>query len=257
MDLDGTVAIITGGASGLGEGTSRRLREEGCTVLIVDRDENRGTEVAHEIGAHFMAIDVANPDQAQRAVDSAVNLGELRALVNCAGVARASRTVSRSGKAHELDRFEFVLRVNLIGTFNMIRVASAAMSQLPEMPSGDRGAIVNTASAAAFDGQVGQSAYAASKGGVVSMTLPIARDLAIHGIRINTISPGTFDTPIFGKGDSAEQFKSRLASSLVHPVRAGSSDEFASLAVELLTNSYMNGAVVRLDGAARLPKELE
>jgi NAD(P)-dependent dehydrogenase (short-subunit alcohol dehydrogenase family) len=255
VEITGTVAIVTGGGSGLGAGTARRLSADGSTVVIVDRHVERGSAVAEEIGGHFFNADVADPERIQQAVDLASGLGDLRVLVNCAGISRASRTVSRSGAPFDLEQYEFVLRVNLIGTFNCIRLAAAAMAALATTEGGDRGAIVNTASSAAFEGQAGQAAYSASKGGIVSMTLPIARDLSIHNIRINTIAPGMFDTPIFGKGSTAEAFRARLEPNLVYPDRPGYPSEFAEMVVQLLRNGYMNGEVVRLDGAARLAKE--
>jgi NAD(P)-dependent dehydrogenase (short-subunit alcohol dehydrogenase family) len=186
-------------------------------------------------------------------VATASELGPLRVLVNCAGVGRAARTLDRSNSPLAMTAFEFVIRVNLLGSFNCARLAAAAMALTPPDADGQRGVILNTASVAAFDGQIGQVAYAASKGGLVGMTLPMARDLATVGVRVNTIAPGLFDTPIYGSGETAEQFKKRLGESVLFPHRLGHSDEFATLALEMITNSYINGEVVRLDGAIRLP----
>lgn len=252
MQLNGTVALVTGGASGLGAATARRLAAGGATVVLLDRDRAAAETVAEEIGGRAAEADVADPAQVQAALDLAGTLGELRALVNCAGIGRVGRTLAKDGSPHDLDRFEFVLRVNLLGTFNCVRLASAAMSGLSTMEDGGRGAIVNTASAAAFEGQVGQVAYSASKAGIVGMTLPIARDLASRGIRINTIAPGIFDTPIFGDAGQTAAFHEKLQPNLIFPKRLGDPDEFAALAEHMLTNPYLNGEVVRLDGAARL-----
>jgi NAD(P)-dependent dehydrogenase (short-subunit alcohol dehydrogenase family) len=208
--------------------------------------------VAAEVGGRAAVADVADPGQVGAAVALAGELGELRGLVNCAGISRAARTVNRDGEPFDLARFEFVLRVNLVGTFNCLRLAAAAMARLPELPGGERGAIVNTASSAAFEGQVGQAAYAASKAGVAGMTLPIARDLAGVGVRVNTIAPGMFDTPIFGDPEQAAAFRRKLEPNLIFPKRMGDVAEYAALAEHMLTNSYLNGEVVRLDGAARL-----
>ena len=196
---------------------------------------------------------MTDEDQVSQAVEAAVCLGPLRVLVNCAGLGPAARIVDRDGQPIPLKKFEFVIRVNLIGSYNCARLAAAAMSQNEPLADGARGVILNTASVAAFDGQIGQTPYSAAKGGVVGMTLPMARDLAMHGIRVNTIAPGLIDTPIYGAGEKADAFKSELAKSAVFPHRLGFADEFASMAVELVTNSFMNGEVVRLDGAVRLP----
>jgi NAD(P)-dependent dehydrogenase (short-subunit alcohol dehydrogenase family) len=253
LDIKGASAIVTGGASGLGEATARLLAERGAKVVVADLNEAVGKQVAAEIGGVFAKTDVADETQAQAAVDAAGKLGPLRVLVNCAGLGSAARTIDRQGKPFDLKTFEFVIRVNLIGTFNMLRLAAAAMSKTEPQADGERGAIVNTASVAAFDGQIGQAAYSASKGGVVGMTLPIARDLAAVGIRVNTIAPGLVDTPIYGKGEASEAFKANLARSVLFPNRLGTSEEFASLALEILTNSYMNAETIRMDGGIRMP----
>jgi NAD(P)-dependent dehydrogenase (short-subunit alcohol dehydrogenase family) len=252
MDIASSSAIVTGAASGLGAATARVLAARGATVVIVDRQEENGRKVAAEIGGSFVLADVTNEEQVKAAVDAAVGAAPLRVLVNCAGLGVAQRIVDRDGVPIPLKSFEFVVRVNLIGTYNCARLAAAAMTRSEPGADGERGAIVHTASVAAFEGQVGQTPYSAAKGGVVGMTLPMARDLAIHGIRVNTIAPGLIDTPIYGAGDKAEQLKAKLGAGVVFPPRLGFADEFASLAVELVTNSYMNGEVVRLDGAIRM-----
>ncbi|MEH6634582.1 MAG: SDR family NAD(P)-dependent oxidoreductase [Halioglobus sp.] len=254
MDLANSSAIVTGAGSGLGEACARRLATLGATCIVVDLNEEKGQAVANDIGGLFIKADVSNTEQVQAAVDAAVNIAPLRCLVNGAGIGSAGRTVDRSGNPFDLASFEMVLRVNLIGTFNCIRLAAAAMTQQePLDDQGQRGAIVNMASVAAFDGQIGQCAYSASKGGVVGMTLPIARDLSASGIRVNTIAPGLFNTPIYGEGEASEAFKAHLGSSVLFPKRLGYADELASMVAELITNDYMNGEVVRADGGIRMP----
>ncbi len=253
MNIEGASAIVTGGASGLGAATARVLAELGARVVILDRQEDAGRKVAAKVGGAFALADVSDEDQVEAAVDTAVGLGPLRVLVNCAGLGPPGRIVDRDGTPIPLKKFEFVVRVNLIGTYNCARLAAAAMTRSQPQADGERGVVLNTASVAAFDGQIGQTPYSAAKGGVVAMTLPMARDLALHGIRVNTIAPGLIDTPIYGEGDKAEAFKAKLGASVVFPRRLGFAEEFASMALELVTNSYMNGEVVRLDGAVRLP----
>jgi NAD(P)-dependent dehydrogenase (short-subunit alcohol dehydrogenase family) len=254
MDLNNTSAIVTGAGSGLGEACARHLASLGATCIVVDLNEEKGQAVAKDIGGQFVKADVSNSEQVQAAVDAAIAIAPLRALVNGAGIGSAGRTVDRSGKPFDLASFEMVLRVNLIGTFNCIRLAAAAMSkQEPLDDQGQRGAIVNMASVAAFDGQIGQCAYSASKGGVVGMTLPIARDLAASGIRVNTIAPGLFNTPIYGEGEASEAFKAHLGASVLFPKRLGYPAELASMVAELITNDYMNGEVIRADGGIRMP----
>lgn len=254
MDLNNTSAIVTGAGSGLGEACARHLASIGATCIVVDLNEEKGQAVAKDIGGQFVKADVSNTEQVQAAVDAAIAIAPLRALVNGAGIGSAGRTVDRSGKPFDLASFEMVLRVNLIGTFNCIRLAAAAMSkQEPLDDQGQRGAIVNMASVAAFDGQIGQCAYSASKGGVVGMTLPIARDLAASGIRVNTIAPGLFNTPIYGEGEASEAFKAHLGASVLFPKRLGYPAELASMVAELITNDYMNGEVIRADGGIRMP----
>lgn len=254
MDIKGSSAIVTGGASGLGAATCRSLTQRGAKVVVLDMNEDKGKALAAELGGVFCKADVADPDQVIAAVEAAKALGPLRSLVACAGVGWATRTIGRGGyeTAHDLGIFTKVIQVNLIGTFNCIRLAATAMKDTEPLADGERGAIVTTASVAAFDGQIGQASYSASKGGVVGMTLPIARDLAAVGIRVNCIAPGLIDTPIYGQGEGAEDFKDRLKRDVLFPKRLGVAEEFASLALELLTNSYMNGETIRIDGGARL-----
>jgi NAD(P)-dependent dehydrogenase (short-subunit alcohol dehydrogenase family) len=255
MDIRGSSAIVTGGASGLGEATARLLAERGSRVVVLDMNDAAGDKLAKEVDGVFVHADVTNTEQVIAAVEAAGDLAPLRVLVNCAGIGWAARTIGRDGafeSAHNLDAFSRVISINLIGSFNCVRLAATAMSQVEPLVDGERGAIVNTASVAAFDGQIGQAAYAASKGGLVGMTLPIARDLAVVGVRVNTIAPGLIDTPIYGAGEGSEQFKEKLKHDVVFPDRLGHPSEFAALAVELVTNSYMNGETIRIDGAARL-----
>ncbi|MGH9117059.1 MAG: SDR family NAD(P)-dependent oxidoreductase [Acidimicrobiales bacterium] len=254
MELDGVAAIVTGGASGLGEASARALTDRGARVVVLDLQDDKGEQVAKELGGVYVRADVTDADDVTAAVDAAGELGPLRALVNCAGIGWAQRTVGRDGSydgAHDLGAFEKVVAVNLIGTFNCIRLAASAMSRGEPGPDGDRGAIVNTASIAAFDGQIGQAAYSASKGGIVGMTLPVARDLSAVGVRVNTIAPGIMDTPLLGL--LTDDIRQALGAGVLFPKRLGRTDEFAHLAVELLTNSYLNGEVIRLDGGLRMP----
>jgi NAD(P)-dependent dehydrogenase (short-subunit alcohol dehydrogenase family) len=254
MELEGTSVLVTGGASGIGEASARRLSVLGAKPVICDLNEEKGKAVASELKGEFVKADVSDEDQVQAAVDAALGLGPLRGLVNAAGLGNANRTVSREGKPFPLDQFSFVIKVNLIGTFNCIRLAAAAMSkQDPVDDEGQRGAIVNLASVAAFDGQIGQAAYSASKGGVVGLTLPVARDLSAVGIRVNTIAPGLIDTPIYGSGEGSDAFKANLARNVLFPKRLGHASELASMVAELITNDYMNGETLRVDGGIRMP----
>ncbi|HET6965565.1 MAG TPA: SDR family NAD(P)-dependent oxidoreductase, partial [Acidimicrobiales bacterium] len=233
MDINGSSAIVTGGASGLGEATVRLLAARGARVVVLDMQDDKGEALAKDVGGVFVHADVTNTDEVIAAVEAAKELGPLRSLVNCAGVGSASRTIGRDGtyeSAFNLDHFSRIISINLIGTFNCIRLAATAMSLTEPLADGERGAIVNTASLAAFDGQIGQAAYSASKGGVVGMTLPIARDLSVVGIRVNTIAPGLIDTPIYGQGEASEAFKDKLKKDVVFPDRLGKPEEFASLA---------------------------
>jgi NAD(P)-dependent dehydrogenase (short-subunit alcohol dehydrogenase family) len=256
MDINGAAAIVTGGASGLGEATAKLLAERGARVVVADLQDDKGEAVAKAVEGIFARTDVTSEGDVIAAVEAAKELGPLRVLVNCAGIGWPQRTIGKDGQyssAHGLDIFTKVIQINLIGTFNCIRLAATAISQTaPLDESGERGAIVNTASVAAYDGQIGQAAYSASKGGVVGMTLPIARDLSAVGIRVNTIAPGLIDTPIYGQGEGADAFKEKLRKDVLFPGRLGTSEEFASLAVELVTNSYMNGESIRIDGGIRM-----
>lgn len=257
LDVNGASALVTGGASGLGEGCARKLAEHGAKVLIADLDEAKGNAVAGELGGMFVKADVADEAQMLAAIGAASEMGPLRAAVNAAGIGHAMRTVNRNGEPFDLGQFEFVVRVNLVGTFNCTRLAAAAMSKTEPLVDNERGAIVNFASVAAFDGQIGQAAYSATKAGIVGMTLPIARDLAAIGVRVNTVAPGLFDTPIYDKmaaqGVDATEFKAKLGQSVLFPQRLGTADELGSMVYELIRNSYMNGETIRVDAGVRLP----
>lgn len=254
LNLTDSSAIVTGGASGIGEASARQLAALGSKVVIADLNEERGQQIATEVGGMFVRCDVSNEEDGQAAVMAASEMGPLRALVNSAGLGRAGRTVDRNNDPMPQKDFDFVIRINLLGTFNMLRLSAAAMAKTdPLDDDGQRGAIVNLASVAAFDGQIGQAAYSASKGGVVGMTLPIARDLSAVGIRVNTIAPGLIDTPIYGEGEDADKFKNHLGQSVLFPKRLGSGEELAFMVVDLITNPYMNGEVIRVDGGIRLP----
>ncbi|HEX9890412.1 MAG TPA: SDR family NAD(P)-dependent oxidoreductase [Nitriliruptorales bacterium] len=255
-----TSAIVTGGASGLGEATVRRLHASGAPVVIVDLNKQKGDELARDLGdgVEFVPVDVTDEAGVQAAVDAAAGLGELRICINCAGIGvEAARTVTRGPTAYPLERFERAVRVNLVGTFNVVRLAATRMAGYePIDDEGQRGVIVNTASLAAFDGQTGQVAYAAAKAGVAGMTLPLARDLSAVGVRVCTIAPGTFDTPIFqapgAPGEYIEQFQGALLADNAFPRRLGQADEFAALAEHILRNDMLNGETIRLDAGARL-----
>lgn len=250
MNINGASAIITGGASGLGAATARRLATEGVKVVVVDLQDDLGEAVAGQVGGAYAHADVTDEDQVQMAVDAAVGMAPLRILVNCAGIVPSARTVNRDGEPHDLALFERVVGVNLIGSFNCIRLAAAAMAQADPLEGEERGAIVNTASVAAYEGQIGQSAYAASKGGIVGMTLAVARDLASIGVRVNSIAPGVMDTPMLGGLPDA--VKESLGQQVLYPKRLGTTEEFAETAHFLITNSYMNGETVRMDGGIRM-----
>jgi NAD(P)-dependent dehydrogenase (short-subunit alcohol dehydrogenase family) len=251
MDISGAAALVTGGASGLGGATSRLLAEHGATVTIVDLQDEKGQPLAEEIGGNFAHADVTDTDQVQAAVGKANAGGNLRIVANCAGIGWAQRTVGKGAVPHDLGAFEKIVQVNLIGTFNVIRLAASAMSENEPMVDDERGAIVNIASVAAFDGQIGQASYSASKGGIVGMTLPIARDLAAVGIRVCTIAPGIVDTPLFAF--ATEDTKAGLGASVLFPRRMGRPEEVASLVLEVCRNSYLNGETIRLDGGIRMP----
>lgn len=252
MNIEGKVALVTGGASGLGLATSRLLVESGASVVIVDLAESNGTTVAKELGdvARFAPADVTAASDVQAAVDTATgDFGGVHILVNCAGVGWPGRVLTRDGDAIDLEGFESVVRVNLIGTFNAIRLAAAQMAK--QEPEGEeRGVIVNTASIAAFDGQIGQAAYSASKGGVAGMTLPLARDLATKLIRVVTLAPGTFDTPMLA--GLPEEARAKLAEQVPHPRRLGRPVEYAATVKHIIENPMLNGEVIRLDGALRM-----
>ncbi len=252
MNITDKVALVTGGASGLGLATVKQLLADGAQVVIVDLPSSNGKAVADELGAKalFVPTDVTDEDQVQAAVDAAAARGPLAVVVNCAGIANAVRVVAKDGTVFPLDGFKKVIEVNLIGTFNVIRLAGAKMIASTPVDGEERGVIVNTASVAAFDGQIGQAAYSASKGGVVGMTLPIARDFAQHKIRVNTIAPGLFMTPLF-QGLPEEAVKS-LGAQVPHPARLGQPPEYAALVSHIVANVMLNGETIRLDGAIRM-----
>ncbi|MDN5751034.1 MAG: SDR family NAD(P)-dependent oxidoreductase [Pseudonocardia sp.] len=250
MQVRGSVALVTGGASGLGLATAERLTADGAEVLLVDLPSSAGVAAAEKLGsgATFVAADVRDPEQVGAAVAAAAERGPLRIAVNCAGIGDPARTLSRGGPL-ELERFARVVEINLIGTFNVIRLAAEAMART-EVVDGERGVVVNTASVAAFDGQIGQASYSASKGGIVGMTLPIARDLAGSLIRVMTIAPGMFATPILrGLSDEA---RASLEAQVPHPSRLGDPDEYAALVAHVVANPMLNGETIRLDGAIRM-----
>ena len=249
MEIKDKVFIVTGGASGLGEGTARMLSEHGGKVIVADLQTDRGAMVAKEIGGRFVKCDVSLEADAEAAVSAATGFGKLMGLVNCAGIAPAVKTVGKDG-AHPLAVFAKVISVNLIGSFNMIRLAAQAMCGNEPEATGERGVLISTASVAAYDGQIGQAAYSASKGGVVGMTLPIARDLARNGIRNMTIAPGIFGTPMLFSMPA--EVREALAASVPFPSRLGTPADYAKLVHQIITNEMLNGEVIRLDGAIRL-----
>lgn len=250
MKLSTTAAIVTGGASGLGEATARHFAAQGALVTILDRDADRGMAVADDIGGYFAATDVTDETSVQDAVAHANDkMGKISACVNCAGIAYGIKTVGRDGP-HPLDAFQRTVDINLVGTFNVSRLAAMVMAQNQPEPDGARGVIINTASVAAFDGQKGQAAYSASKGGIVGMTLPMARDLASTGIRVMTIAPGIFMTPMLA--GLPEDVQASLAADVPNPARLGDPAEYAALAGFITESGYLNGEVIRLDGALRM-----
>jgi NAD(P)-dependent dehydrogenase (short-subunit alcohol dehydrogenase family) len=256
MDITGASAIVTGGASGIGAATARLLAAKGAKVVVADLQEDKGTALADEIGGAFCKVDVTVTEDIINAVEMASSMGPVRVLINSAGIGWAQRTVGKDGQfdsAANIDAFKKVIAINLIGTFDCIRLVGTAISRSEPLEHGERGAIVNIASVAAFDGQIGQASYSASKGGVVGMTLPIARDLAAIGIRINTVAPGLIDTPIYGEGDNSEAFKANLQKGVLFPQRLGAPEELASMVMECVTNSYMNAETIRVDGGIRMP----
>jgi NAD(P)-dependent dehydrogenase (short-subunit alcohol dehydrogenase family) len=256
MDLTNSTAIVTGGASGIGAGCARALAARGATVVIADLQADRGEELAEEIKGVFAQVDVTDTEQITAAVEQAASIAPLRACVNSAGIGSAVRTIGRDGQiesAFPIETFKKVIEINLIGTFDMVRQAATVMSRNEPDAGGQRGAIVNLASVAAFDGQIGQAAYSASKGGIVGLTLPLARDLSAVGIRVNTVAPGLIDTPIYEFVPDPEEFKANLGKNVLFPKRLGNPDELASMVLELITNDYMNGETIRVDGGIRMP----
>lgn len=255
MELSNTSAIVTGGASGLGEATAQLLAQRGVKVVVADLNDDHGARVAKEIGGSYVHCDVTSTEDVIGAIDAATAMAPLWSVVNCAGIGWATRTLGKDGEyasAHDIDLYRKVIEVNLVGTFNVCRLAATKMSHNSPDVDAMRGAIVNTASVAAEDGQIGQVAYSSSKGGIVGLTLPLARDLAVVGIRANCILPGLIDTPIYGTGPASDEFKSRLGEGVLFPKRLGYSTEFATLAAELLSNSYMNAESIRLDAGIRM-----
>jgi len=251
MELNGNSAIVTGGASGLGAGTARALAAEGVRVTVFDRNVEGAKSVADEVGGDYVGGDVTEPEDCQRAVDQAALGGKLRIAVNCAGTGWIGRVINRDGSPHDFGAFEFIQKLNVTGTFNVMTKAASAMSRTEPGEDGERGVIVNTASVAAFDGQVGQLAYAASKGAVVAMTLPAARDLSVVGIRVLAIAPGLFDTPLLAM--LPEDQRDALGKSVLFPKRLGTPAQYAQLVVDIARNSYLNAEVIRLDGGIRMP----
>jgi NAD(P)-dependent dehydrogenase (short-subunit alcohol dehydrogenase family) len=254
VKISGTNAFIAGGASGLGEATARALAGAGANVVIADLNAEKGEALANEIGGAFAPVDVTKTEQIEAAIEQALELGPLWAAVNSAGIGWAQRTIGKDGEfgsAHDIDAFKKVIAINLIGTFDTIRLAATAMSRHEPDADGQRGAIVNMASVAAFDGQIGQAAYSASKGGVVGLTLPAARDLARMGVRVCTIAPGIFDTPLLAA--LPEENRKALGESVPFPSRLGQPREYAELACHIAENAMLNGETIRLDGALRMP----
>lgn len=252
MKTDGVSALVVGGASGLGEATARRLHADGASVTIADLNADKGNALVAELGdgARFVEANVLEADQIEAGVAAATEAGELRISVCCAGIGWAQRTVSKQGP-HDLEIFSNVIKVNLIGTFNVLRLAAAAMVDNEPNSDGERGVCVNTASIAAFDGQIGQVAYASSKGGIVGLTLPAARDLAGRGVRVNTIAPGLFDTPLLAA--LPEEARAALGAGIPFPSRLGQPSEYADMVAAIVANPMLNGETIRLDGALRMP----
>lgn len=255
MDIKDVSAVVTGGASGIGAAVSRMLAARGAKVVVADLQEDKGNALAKEIGGAFCKVDVTNTQDIINATEMAKSMGPVRILVNSAGIGWAQRTVGKGGtyeSAADLDAFKRVIAINLVGTFDCIRIVGTAMSTTEPLEHGERGAIVNIASVAAYDGQIGQASYSASKGGVVGMTLPIARDLSAIGVRVNTVAPGLIDTPIYGQGEASQNFKATLEKGVLFPHRLGAPDELASMVVECIVNSYMNAESIRVDGGIRM-----
>jgi len=253
MDLNGTSAIVSGGASGLGEATARELARAGAVVLVADLNAERGKKIADEIGGLFAQVDVSDEASVTAAVSAAAaTSAPLRTAVSCAGIGWAARTVGRDGSPHDLAAYRRVIDINLVGTFNLMRIAAAQMATTePADADGQRGVVINTASIAGLEGQTGQVAYSAAKGGIIGMTVPAARDLAAIGVRVNTICPGIIDTPIYGTGEGSDEWKARLAAPVVFPKRMGTAAEFARLVRSLIDNDYMNAETIRFDGGIR------
>ena len=251
MQLNGTSAIVTGGASGLGAGTVRALSAEGVRCFVFDRNEQGAKEIASETGGTALGGDVTDPDDCQRAVDTAADGGDLRIAVNCAGIGWVGRVINRDGSPHDLKAFKTILDINTIGTFNVMTRAASAISRTEPDSDGERGVIVNTASVAAFEGQIGQLAYSASKGAIVGMTLPAARDLSVVAIRVVTIAPGLFDTPLLGMLPS--DVRDQLGQSVLFPKTLGDPAWYGKLVVQIAQNPYLNGEIIRLDGGIRMP----
>lgn len=249
MEIQNKVFIVTGGASGLGEGTARMLAAHGGKVVIADMNDSSGKTIANELNGIFVHCDVSNETDAQAAIAAGCSFGKLMGLINCAGIAPAEKTVGKNG-AHSLALYQKVIQVNLIGSFNMIRLAAEAMSKNSPEATGERGVLISTASVAAYDGQIGQAAYAASKSGIVGMTLPIARDLSRNGIRNMTIAPGIFGTPMLFS--MPQEVQDALAAGVPFPSRLGTPQDYAKLVKHIIENEMLNGEVIRLDGAIRL-----
>jgi NAD(P)-dependent dehydrogenase (short-subunit alcohol dehydrogenase family) len=250
MDIKGAAAIVSGGASGLGEATVRRLHAAGAIVTVMDFNADKGEALAKELGVKFVKCDVTNTEQVAEAVAAAAEDAPLRVGINCAGTGTAVRTIGKDGSPHIRSEWDRVLNINLIGTFLCMTYEASQIAKAEPLADGMRGVIVNTASVAAFDGQIGQLAYSASKGAVVAMTLPAARDLSVAGIRVNTIAPGLMDTPLLGM--LPPEAKAALGASVVYPKRLGDPDEFAKMAMAIVENDYLNGETIRLDGAIRM-----
>ncbi|MEE2961645.1 MAG: 3-hydroxyacyl-CoA dehydrogenase [Myxococcota bacterium] len=253
MDIGSSVAIITGGASGLGEATARKLHSSGAKVVLADLNEDRGMSIAQELGenAAFVKTNVASEDDVSAAIAKATEMGELRIAVNCAGIGTAGRTLNRDGSPHDFANFKKTIEVNLFGTFNMTRLAASAMSKYEPRDENERGVIINTASIAAYEGQIGQAAYSASKGGVIGMTLPVARDLSVLGIRCCAIAPGLFDTPLLGI--LPQETRQAIAAGIPFPKALGKPEQYALLVQQIAENPYINGETIRIDGALRMP----
>jgi NAD(P)-dependent dehydrogenase (short-subunit alcohol dehydrogenase family) len=251
MELTDSSVIVTGGASGLGAATARALSERGARVVVFDRNEDGAKQIAGEVGGDYIGGDVTDPDDCQKVVDLAVEAGVLRVAVNCAGSALGERVINRDGTPHDPKSFEFIIRLNLIGTFNVMTRAAAAIAKTEPQENGERGVIINTASVAAFDGQIGQLAYSASKGAVVAMMLPAARDLSVVGIRVLTIAPGLFDTPLLAT--LPEPARDALGQSVLFPKVLGQPAQYGQLVISIVENAYLNAEVIRLDGGIRMP----